>query len=285
MLPFKRDFTPARINRVCNDPSVLSDIIAAGQESLDLTPVVSDLRNIVLVCDEGGIIAHWREPGVYEIHTQFTERYRGVSAVRTTREMISWLFLHSPAMELQTKVPDCNQGAQGLVKAISGRFEFERAGAWNGPSGPCGVAYYTLRWSDWLYSPWVMGALAARGEWFHQRLDDAKRAFLSPPDSHPTDAAHDVNVGATIDLILEGQQVDKALILYNRWARFAGYAEVRLISANPLIIDIQDAVLLIDIAGKDFEVLSVRPQIQSQALVDILINNSDLPVSNSEEAA
>src|SRR5882672_8415793 len=127
MLPFKRDFNATRINRVCNDPSVLQDIIIAGQETLDLAPVVADLRNIVLMCDEGGIIAHWREPGVYEIHTQFTERYRGVSAVRTTREMISWLFLHSPAMELQTKVPDCNQGAQGLVKAISGRFEFERA--------------------------------------------------------------------------------------------------------------------------------------------------------------
>lgn len=266
MLPFKREFNAVRVNRVCNDPSVLPSIVTAGQESLDLTSVVSDLRNIILMCDEGGIVAHWREPGVYEIHTQFTERYRGVSAVRTVREMISWLFRHSPAMELQTKVPDCNQGAQGLVKAINGRFEFERAGAWQGPNGPCAVAYYTLRWSDWLYSPWAMGGLAARGEWFHARLEAAKRAFLAPPDSHPADPSHDVNVGATIELIFAGQ-VDKALILYARYARFAGYAEVRLISASPLIIDIQDAVLLIDIAGKDFEVLSVRPQISIPAPV------------------
>lgn len=268
MLPFKRDFTSARINRVCNDPSVLPDIVSAGQESLDLSPVVADLRNIVLMCDEGGIIAHWREPGVYEIHTQFTERYRGVSAVRTTREMVSWLFLHSPAMELQTKVPDCNQGAQGLVKAINGRFEFERQGAWQGASGPCGVAYYTLRWSDWLYSPWAMGGLAARGEWFHSRLDDAKRAFLAPPDAHATDPSHDVNVGATIELIFAGA-IDKALTLYARYARFAGYAEVRLISASPLIIDIQDAVLLIDVPGKDFEVLQVRANVQATAAVAI----------------
>lgn len=259
MLPFKRDLNAARINRVCNDPSVFADISLPDQESLDLSAVVADLRNILLLCDEGGIIAHWREPGVYEIHTQFTERYRGVSAVRTTREMVSWLFLNSPAMELQTKVPDCNAGAQGLVKAISGRFEFERAGAWQGPQGPCGVAYYTLRWSDWLYSPWAMGALAARGEWFHSRLDSAKRAFLAPPESHPADPSHDVNVGATIELILHGQ-VDKALILYNRYARFAGYAEVRLISAQPLILDIQDAIVLVDMKGEDFEVLQVRPQ-------------------------
>lgn len=262
MLPFKRDFTAARVNRVCNDPSIFADISLPQQESLDLSPVVSDLRNIVLMCDEGGIVAHWREPGVYEIHTQFTERYRGVSAVRTTREMISWLFLHSPAMELQTKVPDCNQGAQGLVKAISGRFEFERQGAWQGPQGPCAVAYYTLRWTDWLYSPWAMGGLATRGEWFHQRLEAAKRAFLAPSEAHAPDAAHDVNVGATIELIFHGQ-VDKGLTLYNRWSRFAGYAEVRLVSASPLIIDIQDAIILVDIAGKDFEVLQVRPQAPS----------------------
>jgi hypothetical protein len=268
MLPFKRDFNSARINRVCNDPSVFADISLPDQESLDLSPVVADLRNIILMCDEGGIIAHWREPGVYEIHTQFTERYRGVSAVRTVREMISWLFLHSPAMELQTKVPDCNPAAQGLVKAISGRFEFERAGAWQGPQGSCGVAYYTLRWSDWLYSPWAMGGLAARGEWFHVRLEAAKRAFLSPPDSHAPDPSHDVNVGATIELIFAGQ-VDKSLTLYARYARFAGYAEVRLISANPLIIDIQDAVILVDIAGKDFEVLSVRPQISAPVSVAV----------------
>lgn len=274
MLPFKRDFTAARVNRVCNDPSVIADISLPEQESLDLSAVVADLRNIVLMCEEGGIVAHWREPGVYEIHTQFTERYRGVSAVRTTREMVSWLFLHSPAMELQTKVPDCNTGAQGLVKAINGRFEFERAGAWQGPEGPCGVAYYTLRWSDWLYSPWVMGALAARGEWFHGRLDAAKRAFLAPPDAHAPDPSHDVNVGATIELIFAGS-IDKALTLYARYARFAGYAEVRLISASPLILDIQDAIVLVDIKGEDFEVLQVRTQAPTAPIAVVAPQDSE----------
>lgn len=257
MLPFKRDFNAARLNRVCNDPSVLPEIALPGQDHLELTPLVADLRNVALMCDEGGILAKWQEPGIYEIHTQFTERYRGVSAVRTVREMISWLFLHSPAMELQTQVPDCNRGALALVQAISGRFEFERANAWHGPNGLCGMAYYALRWSDWLYSPWAMGGLSARGEWFHSRLDEAKRAFLMPPDAHVPDSAHDVNVGATIEMIFAGQ-TEKALTLYNRWARFAGYAEVRLISTSPLVIDIQDAVLLIDTKREDFEVLACK---------------------------
>src|ERR1700731_3203580 len=259
MLPFKRDFNATRLNRVCNDPSVFPEISQPGQVAMDLSALVSDLRNITLLCDEGGIMALWREPGIYEIHTQFTAKYRGVSAIRTVREMVSWLFINSPAMELQTKVPAVNQAAHSLVKAISGRLEFEREGVWKLPDGlACRMDYYTLRYSDWLYSAWAMGPLAARGEWFHQRLDAAKAAFLRPPKGHAPDAAHDVNVGATIEMIFAGE-VDKALTMYARWARFAGYAEVRAISAKPLILDIQDAVVLVDIWQKDFEVLSVRP--------------------------
>lgn len=258
MLPFKRDFNAMRLNRVCNDPSVFPEISIPGQGPMDLTPMVADLRNIALMCDEGGIMAIWREPGIYEIHTQFTAKYRGVSAVRTTREMVSWLFLNSPAMELQTQVPAINQAALSLVKAISGRLEFERDAAWALPEGQvCRIDYYTLRWADWLYSAWAMGPLATRGEWFHAKLDDAKRAFLSPPESHPQDAAHDVNLGATIELIFNGE-IEKGLTLYNRWARFAGYAEARIVSAKPLIIDQQNALILVDLWQKDFEVLSVR---------------------------
>ena len=259
MLSFKRDFNAARLNRVCNDPSVFPEISLPGQGTMDLSALVSDLRNIALLCDEGGIMAIWREPGIYEIHTQFTAKYRGVGAVRTVREMISWLFINTDAMELQTQSPAVNQAAHGLVKAISGRLEFEREGAWALPDGQsCRMDYYTLRYADWLYSAWAMGPLVARGEWFHEKLHNAKLAFVQVPDSHPVDVAHDINVGATVEMIFAGN-VDKALQLYSRWARFAGYAEVRAVSARPLILDFQNAAVLVDIWQKDFEVLSVRP--------------------------
>ena len=51
-------------------------------------------------------------------------------------------------------------------------------------------------------------------------------------------------------------QVDKAIILYNRWARFAMYAQIRLVSRDPLIIDQHDALILVQ--GQDFEVLKCR---------------------------
>jgi len=258
MLPFRRDYNAKRINRVVNDPSVFPEVALPGQGALDLGPMIAALRNICLMTDEGGIVAHWREPGIYEIHTQFTAAYRSVGAVKSVREMISWLFLQSPAMELQTKIPAANRAAHGLVQAINGRLEFDRADAWPLPDGKfCSMDYYTLRYNDWLYAPWAAGKLAEQGEWFHQRLDAAKLAMLSPTESHAADPAHDVNVGATIEMIWAGQ-AEKGLTLYNRWARFAGYAEVRLISTAPLVIDIQDAVLLIDCKTQDFEVLACR---------------------------
>lgn len=257
-MDFKRDFNAKRINRVCNDPSVLPEVALPGQESIDCTALVGDLRNIVLMADGGGIIALWQEPGIYEIHTQFVESARGIGAIRTVREMISWLFLRSPAMELQTKIPASNKAALGLVRAINGRLEFEREDAWQLADGTsCRMDYYALRWSDWLYSGWAMGPLAARGEWFHEELERQKTAFLAPPEGHPHDAAHDVNVGATVEMILAGQ-VEKALTLYARWARFAGYAPARLLSLDPLVLDIQNAVLRVDRDEKSFEVLAVK---------------------------
>lgn len=269
MLPFKRDLRADRINRVVNDPSVFPDVALAGQESLDLTPVVKNLANIVLMTDEGGIVAHWQEPGLYEIHTQFTERYRGVSAVRTVREMLSWLFLRSEAVELLTKIPRNNERALGLVRAIGGKFEFGRENAHAALDGEIvGVDYYSLGINDWKYSAWASPGLMASGAAFHQQLEERKRAMLWTGEAHGEDPAHDINVGATVQMIFAGLP-EKALHLYNRWARFAGYAEARMLSRSPLVIDIADSVLHVDIEKRDFEVLEIRPKVRLAASEDI----------------
>lgn len=259
MLPFRRDLRADRINRVVNDPSVFPEVAPPGAESIDMTLAVKNLANVFLMTDEGGIVADWKEPGIYEIHTQFTERYRGTSAIRTVREMLSWLFIHTDAMELFTKIPRSNERALGLVRAINGKFEFSREAAHTLHSGDIvGVDYYSLGYRDWLYSPWASSFLVTRGAWFHEKLEEMKRARLVMEPQHPEDPAHDINVGATVEMILAGQ-VDKGLTLYNRWARFAGYAEVRLLSRQPLLIDIANCVLHVDRETRDFEILEVKP--------------------------
>lgn len=261
MLPFRRDFDAKRLNYVVNHPSVLSDVATPEQQlpdakPIDCGPIVGNLANIVLMCDEGGILAAQQEPGVYEIHTQFTEKYRGVSAIRTVREMINWMFINTDAMELLTKIPVVNKAALGLVRAIGGKFEFAREMVYPLSDGSsCDIDYYVLRYSDWLYSGY--SGVGEKGKWFHSVLTEKKAALGVIETEHPEDAAHDINVGATVAMIFSGQ-VDKGLTLYNRWSRFAGYAEVRKISQQPLLIDIADAVLLINSRVEDFEVISCR---------------------------
>lgn len=269
MLPFRRDLRADRINRVVNDPSVFPDVAPPGAEKLDMTNAVKNLSNIFLLTDEGGIVADWQEPGIYEIHTQFTEKYRGVSAIKTVREMLSWLFIHSDAMQLLTKIPKGNDRALGLVRAIGGRFEFAREKAYTTHSGVLvDVDYYTLGYSDWLYSPWASPALGARGVEFHTMLEEKRRAMLVFGEAYGEDPAHDINMGATVEMIFAGQ-AQKGLTLYRRWARFAGYAEARLVSLEPLVIDIDDAVLHVDIPAKNFEILEIRPKAVPPAPVEV----------------
>lgn len=259
---FHRDYTAERLNKIANHPAVFPFIAMKGQEAgLDLSPLINNLNNIALLCPDGGIMALTVEQGIYEIHTQFTGELRGAAMIKLVRDMISELFLNSPAVELVTQIPVSNPAALGLVRAISGRFEFSRENAWIGLDGiPTAVDYYALRWNDWVWSDWAMKGLEAKGIAFHEELERQQLSlgFTEPP--HLDDPAHNVMVGATLELFRNGW-LDKALIMYNRWARFAGYAEIGLLSYHPTVVDIRTAVL--ELKGSEFRVVRVPAALTS----------------------
>lgn len=246
-----RIFDPDVLNVLVNDPDV-RPWVAPGAEPLNLGFAVGDWRNVVLVNAVPatmGILAHAQEPGIYEIHTQAKPGSRGAPLVGFVHEVLHWLFTRTDALELQTKVPEGNKGALGLVRAIHGRKRFDRPDAWLAPSGVAvGVGYYSLQWWDWLgTSPLI----AARGEWFHDKLHNlmALKGIIA---DHPDDPAHDRAVGATVDMILAGQ-LDKGVSLYNRWARFAGYPGVTILSHAPVVLDVHKVIVLV--RDGDFEVI------------------------------
>jgi hypothetical protein len=78
-------------------------------------------------------------------------------------------------------------------------------------------------------------------------------------ENHPQDDAHDRYVGACVETIYGGQP-EKAVILYNRWARFAGYQPIALVSKSPLLIDIGTAIL--QVINESFQVVQCRLQPQ-----------------------
>lgn len=247
----EREFGAGRLNAVVNHPGV-RPWVGAGSHPLDLTSVVSDQDNVLLMGQGGGLLFIRYAPGIYEVHTQFIPEARGRAAIEATNDALRWMFTKTDAVEILTKVPDRNKGALGLVKAIHGELRFHRDNAWLAADGPDGVGHYALTIQSWAGK---CAAVETSGHWFHEKLEAAKEHLGATNPLHDDDEAHDRYVGATVEMILAGQ-VAKAINFYNEWAPFAGYATVSIIAANPLVIDIQDAILAV--RGGDFEVLLCR---------------------------
>jgi hypothetical protein len=246
-----REFHADNINAVVNDPSV-RPWVGGGTEPLDLAAAVADIRNVLLMTEGGGVLFMFREPGIYEAHTQFIESARGASAVAAVQDALRWMFTVSDAVEIQTRVPANNRGALGLVQAINGEHRFNRRNAWPTPEGMVDCAYYALTIDRWAAKA---PGINETGVWFHDKLEAAKIAAGATSPIHDDDEAHDRYVGATCEIMMLGM-TDKALRFYNRFARFSGYGEVSVIAINPVVVDIGDA--LIAVRDDDFDVLLCR---------------------------
>lgn len=246
-----REFSAERVNAVANHPGV-RPWVGGGDGPLDLSGLVANPANVLLMGQGGGVLFQCLAPGLYEAHTQFVPDARDAGAVRAVKDALRWMFTRTDAIEIVTKVPDGNKPALGMVRAIHGQKLFERDGIWPVAGRFEAVSYYTLPIMAWAATA---DGIAASGEWFHGKLEAAKadRDGALPP--HDDDPAHDRYVGATVEMIAAGQ-VDKGLAFYGRWAVFAGYGPIRAIAANPLVIDIGDA--LVAVRDDDFSVLLCR---------------------------
>ena len=202
---------------------------------------------------QGAVLFHFQEPGVYEVHTMALPAARGRAYLRAVQEALRIMFLCSGCMELYTRVPEGNVGALGLVRLIQGRHEYDLAVGFN--ARPC--QYWALRWPDWL---WGSGGqeLVARGRWFHARLEEQFAEQSRTHEAHADDAAHDRAVGATSELILNGM-VLKGILLYNRWAKIAGFSTCSVVLEKPLVLNIGDALIQVDFARRDFYLLEATP--------------------------
>lgn len=250
-----RSFDAEAANLIINDPEVFATIAKPGLERLDVTEFVRDPGNVLMMAEGGAILfAHDIEPGFYEVHTNFLPGFRGAHAIEASLAAYRWMFTHTDCMMIRTRVPAPNRPAAMAARAAGFVPRFVRAQVWPAADGPVDLRYYELAYADWVSR--ARGELVAAGVAFHHRLDEERARHGVTAPGHADDPAHDLYVGAAIETVYGGQP-EKAVILYNRWARFAGYCQIALVARSPLIIDIGDAVLLIE--DGTFKVVSCRP--------------------------
>lgn len=249
----ERSFDAEAANRIVNDESVLPSIGLA--DAIDLSEIIANPRNVLMMAAGGAILfIADDEPGIYEVHTSFLKHCRGKHAIDASLNAYAYMFTHTDCMVIQTRIPAFNKPAALAARAAGFRPLFERKGIW--PTRDQKLV--DLRFYELSYATWLAGArdaLIASGHDFHVRLETEMARHGVVEKQHPDDDAHDHYVGACAQMIYGGQP-EKAIVLYNRWARFAGYGTIALVARSPLVIDIGNAVLMIE--DQTFRVVKCR---------------------------
>ncbi len=247
-----RSFDAGAINKILNHADVYPLVSGNLVGPLDATALVEDHRNVLLMADGGGILFCQDEPGIYEVHSNFLPTHRGKYAIDVSKQAYRWMFLNTDCMILQTRIPSFNRPARMAARQVGFAPLFKREKAWATPHGVFDLSYYSLPYERWVISA---DDLEEAGQSYHDRLDEEFARHGRKPHEHPDDLAHDRYAGVCAATVYAGQP-EKAIILYNRWARFAGYGQIKMTSRKPLIIDIDEAILLI--GDRTFKVLKCR---------------------------
>jgi hypothetical protein len=249
-----------RLITLMRDESIAPHLMLGSLSDDKILAAFADMRNIALLCEDsektlqGALFFHWQESGIYEAHTMARPLVRGRAYVEVVYEAIRTMFLMDTCMELWTRVPKGNKGALGLARILHGS-ERKMFSSQNSD-------YYQLHWDEWL---WGRGkcsgeGLIAYGEWFHARLEQQFKEQGRTHTAHEDSADHNRMVGAACEMILNGL-IEKGIILYNRWAKMAGYAQVSITITKPvLVINIGDALLQVDFAQREFLLLDSKPE-------------------------
>lgn len=205
--------SPAFLQDIANDPRVFPAISVPGMKPIDFAPVWHQC--IGLEFDTGGWILHRQEWGLYECHTLFLPKSRQVR--EKAREAMLFAFTCTDAAEIVTKVPADLPHAKALALAMGFRWLYRREAAWPRAGGAVAVDYFRLGIEDWIVGNPVLEGV---GRAFH--------AQLGPEHTNHTDCpVHDTYAGFAAVCGRQGQ-VAKGAAIYNRWARFAGFAPIRV---------------------------------------------------------
>lgn len=248
----KRHYTADSLNMVVNDPSVYEWGRGASLGRIDLTPVVQNENNYLLMGDYGGVLFLKHQPGIYEAHTQVLPAGRGQWALDTVNEALSWMFTSTDCVDIMTRVPKGNLAARALARAIHGKPEFRLEKGWIFNNQIVHADVFSLQIQEWMATSPL---LEREGEKFHEDLEREYARLGKEQEIHPEDPLHNRYVGAA-SLMMRNGQPHKGVIFYNRWSGMAGYIPISIASIDPLVIDIQESLIAVE--SGSFYVLRIK---------------------------
>ncbi len=244
-----RHYDATRVNEIANSPEVYRWVHGRIEGALDLTPVLADQRNHVLVGKHGAMIFVPIAPSVYECHTMIEKDGRGDWAKLTVQACFMYMFTRTDCLEVVTRIPKGNLGARTMANLTHFSPEFIVEKGWVISGKDVQAEWFSLKVTDWMRTA---PGLTERGQWFHKRLDEEFMRVGRGEPNHAEDPIHDQYVGGAVEMMLFGASA-KAAVFYNRWAAMAGYAPIALVNQHPLCVDIQSALLCFQ--GEDFYIL------------------------------
>jgi hypothetical protein len=252
MIKVERDTDAKRINAILNHPVVRPDVDEVPEGPLDISSIVADPRHVVLMGEYGGCVCMKLLPGVYEVHTQAVPEGRGAWIVEFVRAGADWMFTHTDAFEIVTRVPEDHLGARMLSRAAGMKLEFERPAECRWRGKPQRADIYSYRIQDWAKI--TTGGYVEAGERFHDFLHEEAARLGVTAQAHPDDPNHNRYVGISLAM-LEGGQVYKALNFYNRWALVSRHPIIRLIKELPLTVQFDIGNLVFENGTKRVELM------------------------------
>lgn len=219
---------------ICTHPEVRKWTACDGAPAFDADRW---LKNGMVVLLEGAcFLANPIAERMYACHTHVLPGFRGSKALQAAGEALHLAFTCSDAETFMTMVPENNPPAAWLARTMGFRQVFEQPDKWRQGGKTWALRHYRLDIDDWIVRN---AALQAIGEDFHRRL-----AALDI-DTHAADPLHDRYVGAAATMIAN-DRIGKAIDVYSRWSRIAGYAALGVVSRDPPVIDAHDFLIHVD---------------------------------------
>lgn len=238
----ERRYDAIWLNRIANDPAVLPWVKGWRLAPLDLSAVAADRNNICLCGEHGAMIFHEIQPGLMETHAMCLQRGRGKWMLSFAMACELYVFTRTNCVELLARCPFGNLGVISLARALGWTKEFTNPRGWVIDGDPVPATIAGLRLQDWARTA---PGLVERGHWVAERLNVE------------LDAEAERFTGLAMEMLLGGQPL-KGLIFFNRWASLADYPIMRILTLEPLAVEIAGRQIIVRPETQDFWLVAAK---------------------------